>query len=123
MKNLMAAPIIILFLSNFLLCQSIKKVVLNDKDSISGYYLAVEPSADSIARVLALLPGFGEKSESIFPETKLHNVAYVPIQFLYSTRLGLPTECDIGNSLAILFNSGINIGKGGDKVTVGDFEL
>jgi pimeloyl-ACP methyl ester carboxylesterase len=39
------------------------------------YYL-VEPR-DSIQGVLILLPGFGQPASSIFPETKLHNVAYV----------------------------------------------
>jgi hypothetical protein len=38
---------------------SIKKIVLNEKDSVGGYYYSVEPHSDSIAGVLVLLPGFG----------------------------------------------------------------
>lgn len=41
------------------------------------YYLAVPPASGEIKGVLVLLPGFSQKAESIFPETKLHNVAYV----------------------------------------------
>jgi hypothetical protein len=35
------------------------------------------PQSGNINGVLILLPGFGQKAESIFPESKLHNVAYV----------------------------------------------
>lgn len=66
----------ILQVNNFLFCQSIKKIVVNEKDSVSGYYLALEPE-DSINGVLVLLTGFGQESETIFPESKLFNVAYV----------------------------------------------
>jgi pimeloyl-ACP methyl ester carboxylesterase len=65
------------FTFSHLVCsQSIEKVVLNSKDS-SVYYLAVKPFADEIKGVLVLLPGFGEQAEAIFPETKLHNVAFM----------------------------------------------
>ena len=56
--------------------QSLKKIVVDDKDFFSGYYLAVEPQTDSIAGVLVLLSGFGQRAEDSPPETKLHNVAY-----------------------------------------------
>jgi len=56
--------------------QSVKKIVLNDQDFYSGYYLVVEPETDSIAGVLVLLAGFGQIAENTLPETKLHNVAY-----------------------------------------------
>jgi pimeloyl-ACP methyl ester carboxylesterase len=61
--------------------QSVKQVIVNERDKTSGYYLAVEPKdyqrGDSIKGVLVLLSGFSQQSESIFPETKLHNVAFV----------------------------------------------
>ena len=76
MKKILIAILLVLSVNNFLYSQSIKKVILNDKDAFSGYYLSVEPCCDSIAGVLVLLAGFGEKAEWIFPETKLHNVAY-----------------------------------------------
>lgn len=54
--------------------------MLNRSDSTSGYYLAIEPQSyregDSIKSVLVLLSGFSQQAESIFPETKLPNVAY-----------------------------------------------
>ena len=56
--------------------QTIKKVIVNSQDSISGYYLAVEPASHRIASVLVLWPGFAEGAETVFPETKLDNVAY-----------------------------------------------
>jgi hypothetical protein len=76
MKQLTTTVLCILLLNNFIFCQSIKRIVLNEKVNVGGYYLVVEPRDDSIAGVLVLLPGCGEKAESIFPETNLHNVAY-----------------------------------------------
>jgi pimeloyl-ACP methyl ester carboxylesterase len=57
--------------------QSLKKIVLDNKDEYSGYYYVVEPEEDSIAGVMVLLAGFGQHAEATPPETKLHNVAYV----------------------------------------------
>ena len=65
----------ILLINNFLFCQSIKKIFLNEKDSLSDYYLALEPQ-DTVKGVLFLLSGFGQNAETIFPESKLFNVAY-----------------------------------------------
>jgi pimeloyl-ACP methyl ester carboxylesterase len=76
MKKLTITLLFPLFLINTLYCQSVKKIILDEKDSLSVYYLAVEPRSDSIAGVLVLFPGFGERAENIFPESKLHNVAY-----------------------------------------------
>jgi len=68
--------LLLLFSSNIIYSQSVKKTVVNKKELYSGYYLAVEPEGDSIAGVLVLLAGFGQHAEDIFPETKLQNVAY-----------------------------------------------
>lgn len=57
--------------------QTLKKIVLDNKDEYSGYYYVVEPEEDSIAGVLVLVAGFGQRAEDTPPETKLHNVAYV----------------------------------------------
>lgn len=54
--------------------QSIEKIVINEQDPISGYYLAVKPTSGRIDTVLVLLPGYGQQPESIFSETKLHIV-------------------------------------------------
>jgi pimeloyl-ACP methyl ester carboxylesterase len=74
MKKILSA--IFLLKGVLLFSQSIEKIVLNEKDSVSGYYLAVKPESDSIKGTLILFPGFGQYAETIFPETKLHNVAY-----------------------------------------------
>ncbi|GAA5028563.1 hypothetical protein GCM10011506_14410 [Marivirga lumbricoides] len=55
--------------------QNYEKVIFN-KNIENGYYLAVAPQAE-ITGVLVLLPGFGQAVESIYPETKIHNVAYL----------------------------------------------
>ncbi|CAM4206327.1 hypothetical protein [Zobellia nedashkovskayae] len=65
----------------FLICQigssqAIEKIVLDEEDETSGYYLAVVPTENKIEGVLVLLPGFGQKAEAIFPETQLHKEAY-----------------------------------------------
>src|SRR5688572_9769659 len=55
--------------------QEFEKVVF-DEHVENGYYLALAPKTVEIKGVLVLLPGFGEAAESIFPESKLPNVAY-----------------------------------------------
>ncbi len=54
-----------------------EKMVLDAKDPISGYYLAVPPKSGNIKGVLVLLPGFGQLAENIFPATDLENEAYL----------------------------------------------
>ena len=76
MKKLIMALFFILLIHQIMYCQSMKKIILNDKDSTSGYYLAFEPGSDSIEEVLVLLAGFSERAESIFPQSKLPNVTY-----------------------------------------------
>ncbi len=56
--------------------QSVKKIVVDESDAASGYYLAVEPATNPLTGVLVLLPGYAQAPESVFPETKLPNVAY-----------------------------------------------
>jgi len=57
--------------------QTLKKIVLDEKDIYSGHYLVVVPErSDSISGVLVLLAGFGQVPEDSPSETKLHNVTY-----------------------------------------------
>ena len=75
----MKIPVIalsLIFWYGNLLAQNFEKIEFNE-DIEEGYYLAVPPESAEIAGVLVLLPGFAQKAESIFPETKIHNVAYV----------------------------------------------
>ncbi len=57
--------------------QNYEKIVIDKSDSLYGYYLAVRPQSSNIKGVMVLLPGYGSGPETIFPETKLHNVAYI----------------------------------------------
>ncbi len=57
-------------------CQNIEKVSFDSKDSTDGYYLAIKPLSQRVKGVLVLLTSF-TSPESLLPETKLHNVAYV----------------------------------------------
>lgn len=56
--------------------QTIEKVTFDDKNT-DDYYLVVKPDSEKIKGVLVLLPGYGEKAESIFPQTKLFNVGFI----------------------------------------------
>lgn len=55
--------------------QNYEKVVFNNQDSASDYYLAIRPLSGNIAGVQVLLCGF-MAPETVLAETKLHNVAY-----------------------------------------------
>lgn len=55
--------------------QNFEEVVFNDKDA-DDYYIQLKPPTDKVIGVLLLLPGYGEKAESIFPSSKLFNTAY-----------------------------------------------
>lgn len=55
--------------------QNFEKIVFNDKDA-DDYYIQLKPQSEKINGVLVLLPGYGEKAESIFPSSKLFNTAY-----------------------------------------------
>lgn len=55
--------------------QNFEKVVFNDKDA-DDYYIQLKPPTEKINGVLILLPGYGEKAESIFPSSNLFNTAY-----------------------------------------------
>lgn len=74
-KNILKIIILSLFCQN-VYAQTLKKIVLDDKDFYNGHYLVVEPKTDSIEGVLVLLAGFGQCAEDTPPETKLQNIAY-----------------------------------------------
>ena len=57
--------------------QTYQRIVLDENDTISGYYAAMKPGGNHIEGVLLLMPGFGQSAESILPESKLPNVAFV----------------------------------------------
>lgn len=55
--------------------QTFEKVIFNDADA-DGYFIQLKPPTEKIRGVLVLLPGYGEKAESIFPSSNLFNTAY-----------------------------------------------
>ena len=75
MKRVMTTISLIL-LVHPLISQNYERVVFGS-DSESDYYLVVPPESDEISGALILLPGFNQNAESIFPETKIHNIAYL----------------------------------------------
>lgn len=74
MIKLLTASVFI-FLTFVGASQNHRKVSFGDNPD--DYFLEVEPASHSIKTVLVLMPGFGQLPESIFPETKIHNVAYL----------------------------------------------
>lgn len=56
--------------------QTPQNILLFPSDTVYGNYLAIPPKSDTIKGVLVLFPGYCQRVESIFPETKLHIEAY-----------------------------------------------
>lgn len=83
-----------LLLGNAAPAQNYEKVVVNAKDSISGYYLAVKPSAATISGALVLLDGFGGTPESIPVESMLPNVAFANGILTVSVSMGQKVYAD-----------------------------
>jgi len=122
MKTILTS--ILLALSIFELSgQNFEKVIFNASNP-DGYYLVVHPNSDELKGVLLLLPGFGQNSESIFPESKLHNVAYVNGILTVAIAGGRKLYAD--DSVVERLNEAINHVKkkynvGGDKFIVGGY--
>jgi len=68
--------------------QNFERVVLDSKDPVSGYYLAVKPQSNAIKGVVVLLDGFGGRAEDIFAESKLQNIAYANNLLTISLAIG-----------------------------------
>ena len=68
--------IILFLLHTVALSQEIKKVTFDNKDTVDGYYLAIQPMSKNIKGVIVLFTSF-LPPEGLLPETKLHNVAFV----------------------------------------------
>lgn len=55
--------------------QNLEHIVVNPKDPFSGEYYYVKPATDSIAGILVLLAGYGQRADATPPETKIHHEA------------------------------------------------
>jgi pimeloyl-ACP methyl ester carboxylesterase len=101
--------------------QNIERISMGEDPSL--HYLAVPP-ADSAVGALILLPGFGQLSHSIFPETKLHNVAYTnqllvaAIHYGHKMYVDKPTEAWLNACIEDILER-YQIEK--DKVVIGGF--
>lgn len=71
--------------------QNIKKVSFGQAEG--DYYLAIEPEGP-VRGALILLPGFGQNPESIFPESKIQNVAYSRGLLTIAIAGGQKLHCD-----------------------------
>jgi len=75
MKRKIKLTILSTLIFTSVLGQTIEKITFNDNNT-DDYYLILKPATDKIKGVLILLPGYGEKAESIFAQSKLFNVAF-----------------------------------------------
>src|SRR5687768_14405912 len=87
MKSRLCFFICLTFLCRAASAQNCERIVVNARDSVSGYYLAVQPPAE-IKGVLVLLEGFGGRPEDIFPESKLPAVAWANGLLTVATAMG-----------------------------------
>lgn len=76
MMNKTVTTITLCLVVHLLFAQNFNKVTFEGAGE-DDYYLEVKPASEEILGVLVLLPGFGQTAETIFPETKIHNVAYL----------------------------------------------
>jgi poly(3-hydroxybutyrate) depolymerase len=121
MKNIWMLLVLMIVAQSCLNSQNIERISMGDDPAL--HYLAVPP-ADSAVGALILLPGFGQLSNSIFPETKLHNVAYtnqllvVAIHYGQKMYVDKPTEKWLNTCIEdMLQRYQINP----DKVVIGGF--
>ena len=103
--------------------QSFEKVIFSDNSD--DYYLVLRPTTDKIKGVLVLLPGYGEKAESIFPQSKLFNVAYANDLLTIAIACGEKIYADeqvinkLDRGLSDLIKRNPNISK--EKFVIGGF--
>lgn len=104
--------------------QNYEKIVVNARDSISGYYLSVKPQTNTIKGVLVLIDGFGGRAEDIFPESKLPNVAYVNEILTVAVAMGnkIYADSSVINNLNLVLKDVLQRYKvQADKFVIGGF--
>lgn len=87
----------------------------------STYYLAIKPQSNQIKAVLVLLDGFGGSAEQIFPETKLHNIAYR--HHILTVGIGVRLKISADKSVVATLDSIMNDIKQRFKVPADKFVL
>ncbi len=87
-------------------------------------YFVVEPKGE-IRGAMVLLPGGSQEPESIFPETKLHNVAYLHnilvIAMSYGKTTIYLTDEVLGRMDAVLADAMVRYGIPRDKFVIGGY--
>ena len=103
--------------------QNLEKVTFGTSND--DYYLVLKPATEKIKGVLILLPGYGEKPESIFPQSKLFNVAFANDLLTVAIAGGEKLYADeqvlskLDRGFTDLFKRNPTISK--DKVVIGGF--
>ncbi|HYD20598.1 MAG TPA: hypothetical protein VEB40_03910 [Flavipsychrobacter sp.] len=107
--------------------QNVRKIVVNERDDISGYYLAMEPqlrAGEPIRGVLVLLSGFSQLAEHTFPETKLPNVAYANgiLTVCFAGGFRAHYDNELGEAMTAMFKDIVKrYNVGADKFVLGGF--
>ncbi len=101
----------------------VERIVIDPTDEEYGYYLAVRPEGN-IQGVLLLLPGFGQRSESVFEDTNFHQVAADKhlLTVAFAGRTKLTADSTMRAKLdAVLGDLVKSTGLGKDKFILGGF--
>jgi hypothetical protein len=88
MKRIILSVISLVFFLVTINGQNIQRVAFNPGDSATGYYLAVPPASGNGKAVLVVFCTF-RGPESILPETRLHNIAFVNDMLTVYASLGI----------------------------------
>ncbi|GAB3334700.1 hypothetical protein GCM10027429_16190 [Marivirga atlantica] len=74
MRRLIYILILLTSIQLSISAQNFERISIGDEPD--EYYIALAPSSENIKGVLVLMPGFAQPAESIFPESKIQNVAF-----------------------------------------------
>lgn len=110
--------------ANAAVAQNYEKIIVDARDSVSGYYLAVGPPGPGITGVLVLLDGFGGRPEGIMVESMLPQVAYANNILTVAAGMGEKIYADssvISKLNAITRDVIRRYGVAADKFVIGGF--
>lgn len=122
MKRLLF-PLGLLLAAPYLWGQTIERIQLPSSEDNPAYYLALRPR-ETAQGILILLPGFGQDAESVFPDTRFANLAYVNQLVLVSlpNNFKLHLDKNLKNLMDRLIRDAIQRYRvPSDKVVLGGF--
>lgn len=103
---------------------TIDRIVIDSLDNEYGYYLQVLPKSNTIKGVLVLLPGFGQKAEDVFLDTKFHEFAFENniLTVGFAGRMRLTADSVVQDKLnAVLRHLMENVAVDTDNFVLGGF--